>query len=294
MLYNINEWRLIRESLGSKNLGLSNRHKIGGVIGSKFGNDEVEDDNLEDDNYEDEFGDDEFDSEEDEEGFDSDEDTDDSEFNSEEEGGEENGFSDKHPGKKFPPETSDKMLGKSVDNDDNSLDNIDPNLLGDEFGGDEDNQDAVPPEESQEMPCPECNPEGENQEGDPQCQSCQGLGFVMEDPSMTEENPDEDMMNSEQPFEKTPHFESNDFIKSLTNQAKGNYNKKNSSGFSEDFLITPQEKDPKPGEVGFAPQGSLNSVGSGYTMDDLKDIPVIESRKYPTLKQYKKSKKRSR
>lgn len=311
MLRDINEWRVIQENLGGTTLGLSNRHKIGGVVGSNFQDDDLEDnDGLEDEDdledNDDEFGDDELDSGE--------------EFDDEQPDEDEFSQKNANPDKKFPPEDPEEMSN-------DYLNDIDPNLLGDDMGDGEDMNtpekdmgikrgtdtpekdmgtegDMDNPEgDMQEMPCPECNPEGLEQEGDPQCPSCQGLGFVMPEESMDGEDnlgeePEGEFDNMPTPPSKgmtnrQPRYESTDFITNLANQARGNHYKKYSSGFQEDFLITPTPEEPKPGEVGFAPQGSLNSVGGGYTMKDFEDIPVLES-KYPTLNQYKAKKKKKK
>jgi hypothetical protein len=66
-----------------------------------------------------------------------------------------------------------------------------------------------------------------------------------------------------------------------------------SNGLQEDLLIadTTPSADPKPGDVGFAPQGKVGAIGGGYTMDDFKDMPTLgESFCYKTWKQFKKSK----
>ena len=68
-----------------------------------------------------------------------------------------------------------------------------------------------------------------------------------------------------------------DFFSSLTNQTKGPNRDKNKSGIAEDILIAmdgPTE-DSSPGEVGFAPQGRLNQIGNGFSMDDFKEIPTL-------------------
>jgi hypothetical protein len=60
----------------------------------------------------------------------------------------------------------------------------------------------------------------------------------------------------------------------------------------EDALIAPPVTEPKPGEVGFAPQGSLNGIGGGYSMSDFADIPILgESTKYPSFTNWLSKKK---
>jgi hypothetical protein len=68
-----------------------------------------------------------------------------------------------------------------------------------------------------------------------------------------------------------------DFFSSLTNQTKGPNRDKNKSGIAEDILIAMDgtTEDPTPGTVGFAPQGRLNQIGNGFSMDDFKEIPTL-------------------
>lgn len=58
------------------------------------------------------------------------------------------------------------------------------------------------------------------------------------------------------------HKESDDFFSSLFNQARGEHGQKFNGGLKkEDFLLPPpaeENKEPGPGEVGYAPQGRLN------------------------------------
>ena len=86
--------------------------------------------------------------------------------------------------------------------------------------------------------------------------------------------------------------EDNDFLNSLAkNMARP---QGGVSGFSEDALFnlagpndTYAQNDPQAGQTGFAPQGRVGSIGGGYTMDDMKDLPVLgESVRFPTLTEY--------
>lgn len=99
-------------------------------------------------------------------------------------GGDEGGFDPKAP--------------VSQGDDMNFLKDIDPSMLGDEFGGDDDfggagaggghdlgglegldDLDGLDGQEGGvEEPCPDCNAEGEHEDGDPDCPSCQGVGFI--------------------------------------------------------------------------------------------------------------------
>lgn len=54
-----------------------------------------------------------------------------------------------------------------------------------------------------------------------------------------------------------------------------------------------ENKELKPGDVGFAPHGKIGaSIGSGFTQKDIKSLPVLgESKKFPTFSDYLASKK---
>lgn len=64
---------------------------------------------------------------------------------------------------------------------------------------------------------------------------------------------------------------------------------------TEDALFNvfdPNESENAPGNVGFAPQGRIGSIGGGYTKDDFADIPVLgESYRLPTLKEWQEMRK---
>ena len=89
-----------------------------------------------------------------------------------------------------------------------------------------------------------------------------------------------------------------DFWTSLTNNAKGETRKRFFSGIKEDALLQAvdpnyqaQTPDSGAGQVGFAPQSRVGSIGGGYTQQDIQDLPVLgENKKYPSLDQYKAKK----
>jgi hypothetical protein len=90
-----------------------------------------------------------------------------------------------------------------------------------------------------------------------------------------------------------------DFLKSLTSGAQRGG--RGRSGYSEDALFAfagPGEEyaqgEPQAGTIGFAPQGRVGSIGGGYTQQDVQDIPVMESHRYPTLAQYAAMKARKK
>jgi len=91
---------------------------------------------------------------------------------------------------------------------------------------------------------------------------------------------------------KNCNCESDEFLKSLSKQVSMNKN------FSEDSLVKPaynvSDEEQKPGDVGFAPQGKIGSIGGGYTKDDLSEIPVLgESHKFPTLTEWMANRSKS-
>lgn len=219
-----------------------------------------------------------------------------------------------------------------------------PEMGGDEMGGDEMGGDEM----GEEIPCMDCNPDGTG-EPDPECQTCQGVGFMPDeaggemggeaDPAAEKMN-FLDMMRSYQkkymaaapaakpmmaaqpkfmgkghPMAKshmkhcgTGCYESTrigtyqetdaDFMSCLSAHAKGDVRRKWSSGLQEDALLQAVDAqyapaEPKAGDVGFAPQAKLGAVGGGgYTKQDIQDIPVLETRKYPTLTEWAAKKAR--
>lgn len=321
------EWKKLNESIAPMTLGLKKLPVVGGVVGSKlqeagFDKKDDEDVDLDDDDTD-------LDDEEDE-GLD----------------GDLLGASeDDGPEKAFPPDDSEELDGlptpdqEMLGNDDDAkvqsiLGDVDPELAGFDrdlggMGGDEmspemdaaggDMGDEMGPElgvgdEMMGEPCPDCNPDGAEEEGDPNCPTCQGLGFMdneMGDDEMGgEELPVDAMddgegmefMNAQPPMMMRKKMDNgmgmdymskcgacetvDDFMKSITGQATGEINKKFSGGISEDALFMGEDpntnlsKEPAAGEVGFAPQGRVGAIGGGYTQDDMKTIPVLgESKK---------------
>ena len=89
------------------------------------------------------------------------------------------------------------------------------------------------------------------------------------------------------------HCEVNSFLNSLTSQSSGKAHKSHNNGMSEDALLSAmdanydREDDNRPGQVGYAPQGRVGSVGSGYQKSDFADMPILgESRRFPTLNEW--------
>lgn len=182
-----------------------------------------------------------------------------------------------------------------------------------------------------EMPCPDCNPDGA-EVGDPQCPTCAGQGFMPDENGGDDlEGLDFDnlfgdaggdaaagdgafagheedymtrYMHKDEPnrkhMGKSCCHEGDDFLNSLAKQATNTALKKNRSGLHEDALFQPvdaqQPVEPQAGQVGFAPQNRIGSIGNGYTQDDIQDIPVLgESKKrWPTLNEYMAAKHRAK
>jgi hypothetical protein len=87
--------------------------------------------------------------------------------------------------------------------------------------------------------------------------------------------------------------EAADFLSSLCSQAEGTNYKKNWNGVSEDALFHFAEPgaeyakgEPRPGDVGYAPQGRVGNVGGGYQRSDYQELPVLGESRYPTLAEY--------
>jgi len=75
------------------------------------------------------------------------------------------------------------------------------------------------------------------------------------------------------------HVEEDNFMESLSEQLSGDFTNTYFSGLKEEILLAMQgeeeSSEPKPGDVGFAPQGKIgDDVGSGHTMDDI-DLPTL-------------------
>ena len=197
------EWELLNEAVGTSfSLGLSKPNTVGGLVGShnyQEGPVDLGDDEDEDEDYE------EID---------------------DEEGDEEEtdlfGDSPDGPEKGFPPDDSESMDGlptpdeemldgeEGGDEMDDVLAGINPDLAGlgdDEMGpeagemgpeagemGDElgmgDEVMGEPDIAAADTPCPECNPEGEMEEGEPDCEFCGGQGYVTDDQAQMPEDPD--------------------------------------------------------------------------------------------------------
>ena len=96
-------------------------------------------------------------------------------------------------------------------------------------------------------------------------------------------------------FVGSDHETHAEFLANLTQSATSGLPQKGKSGLSEDALfqiVSPEEMsapEPQAGGVGFAPQGRVGEIGSGYTQDDIADIPVLgegKKGKYITLDQY--------
>ena len=87
---------------------------------------------------------------------------------------------------------------------------------------------------------------------------------------------------------KNCNCESNSFLDSLTKQTSMKKSIAEDSLFTQaEPSLTDSDDSLQPGDVGFAPQGKIGSIGGGYTKDDFADIPVLgESHKFPTLTEW--------
>lgn len=219
-------WELLNEAVGGQfSLGLKTHNSVGGLVGShnfQEGPVDLGDEDDEDEGYEDEDEGDDFDSDEDEDG--------DYEEIDADEGDEETdllGGTPEGPEKGFPPDDSESMDGLPTPDEemlggeempadpgeegmDDVLAGIDPELAGlggDDMGAAPGGEELEPgagdemgpmgdmgmggEEGAADTPCPECNPEGEMEEGDgdPECEFCGGQGFVTADQAEMPEDP---------------------------------------------------------------------------------------------------------
>lgn len=353
-----NEWKLITESLGGMTLGMSRPNVIGGVVGSHFNEDDketdadVEDDGeFDDDDSDDEGEDDSLEGDltgaSEEEGVDKGFPPDDSEEMGEKEpvsdGEGEGDLEDAMAQLGDAPEGDDDLsaaLGSpntnkatdgSGEGDMDFLNDIDPALLGGEDGsdvapamGDDAAADVGGDDASgSEVPCPDCNPDGANDQGQDGCPGCDGSGFtggddlagddlagdVQIDPDHHKDTKDlmammasymGKYMHKEGAVDAEPaqlkqesakparRSEAKDFFASLASQT-GSANMKFKSGLSEDVLFPSNgDEDSRPGQVGYAPQGRIGGIGGGYTKADFADIPTLgeSKRKFPTLNEW--------
>lgn len=173
-----NTWKLLTESLaGTQTLGLARPQTLGGIQGAQLQEDE------------------DLDGDEDDVDDDAEDGDDDNSLDGDLLGASE----DEGPEKSFPPDDSEEAdglptpgeelaggdeeapMGGGEGDDMNFLNDIDPALLGDE-GGMPAPPDggAMAPEGDASVPCPECNPDGGNDHGDPNCPACNGDGFTSE------------------------------------------------------------------------------------------------------------------
>jgi hypothetical protein len=103
-----------------------------------------------------------------------------------------------------------------------------------------------------------------------------------------EEKVEKKSKNKEVNSKKHCNCESDSFLDSLAKQTNGTQK----SSLSEDALFTAidspaTDSSDEPGQIGFAPQGRIGSIGGGYTKDDFSDIPVLgESHRLPTLTEW--------
>lgn len=303
------EWKLLQESVNPGfTLGLGAKPTIGGVIGSKlqevgFNPDEDEED-VDDEELEDDFEDEEAEEDEDD-GL---------------EGDLFGASEDEGPEKSFPPDDSEEMDGLPTPDEEM----LGGDELGDDLGAEGDDLGAAiggppaPVEDEPDMdsllgdidpelagldgdfdpsefgePCPDCNADG-NGDGDPECPTCAGSGFLtdpvgeeegegdldfMQDlpalPGPEESGPEtcNKFMSKSAPLVGTRGETGDDFLANLTNNAT--VQRKFKSGLAEDYLIHSEPQEPQPGQVGFAPQSRVGAIGGGYTQDDIKDIPVL-------------------
>lgn len=309
-MLDINEWRLLKESVaaGGMNLGLGRQHTVGGPVGAHFLQEdefEPEDADFEDDEDEDEDEDD-YDGEQvddDEGGFDDEDQSLPGDIigsSSPDEGPDQTWPPDDSEGMDGLPTPDEEMLGGEDDfggdmggfgddmgseddfggdmggegDDMDFLGDLDPAMMGDEFGGegddaedayfgDDDMGDEFGGEEMGGEPCPDCNPDGMEEAGDPDCPTCAGEGYLDAEPDGDADDfafagaeddggafadQEDDYMASymrkymskgdkHDKHRDHCHCEGEDFLNSLCRQAANPAAKKNKSGLQEDALM---------------------------------------------------------
>jgi hypothetical protein len=317
-----NDWKLLTESIGNGlTLGLSQPNVIGGPIGSQLSekncsdpdSDEEEEEDKEDseeaeakedeDSEEMEAKEDEVDSEKTEKKYMSKEKDDMSFLNDIDPalmGDEEYGMNQND---------SDELSDESdVDSDElGDEEAIGPDELGDESDVDSEelgDEDAIGPDElgdesdvdSEELGDEEAMGPEELGHDDKHKDTMELMkmmasycGKYMKAESVFDENHHKmkKAKCSDKKQKKHCNCESDDFLNSLSKQTQ----RKGTKPISEDALFTKvdtnTEEETNPGDVGFAPQGRIGSIGGGYTKDDFADIPVLgESHKFTTLTEW--------
>jgi len=300
-----NDWKLITESIGTGlTLGLSQPNVIGGLIGSHLSKSEdVEGEEIE--NHHDDVDDSEEDAEDD---------VDDSEDDFEDD-------VDKNVDAKDDVDMSflNDIDPKDVFGDKGDVDM--PHDMGDDDMGDDDMGDV---DASQEMGDEDMGDVDASQEmGDEdvnqkhkdtvdlmkkmmsyctkymKAESVKAEKIEKEEKTETkkvnskkadkkEEKVEKKSKNKELDSKKHCNCESDSFLDSLTKQTNGTQK----SSLAEDALFTAidssaTDSSDEPGQIGFAPQGRIGSIGGGYTKDDFSDIPVLgESHRLPTLTEW--------
>ena len=265
-------WKLLTESFdGSFNLGIKKPNVVGGLMGrhTDMEDEDMDDiDDMEDEDMDDEDMDDEDMDDEDMDDMD-DEDMEDMDDEDMEDMDDED-MEDMDDEDMDDEDMDDEDMDDMEDMDDEDMDDMED--MDDEDMEDMDDEDM----EDEDMDDMEDEVSFMNKD------YC-GKGMGVEE-SCCNKKMSKKFMKKDG-TKKHQKCESDDFISSLISQMT------NKKTVSEDSLFTPVEEpfndEAKPGDVGFAPQGKIGSIGGGYTKKDFADIPVLgESFKFPTLTEW--------
>jgi len=304
-----NDWKLITESIGTGlTLGLSQPNVIGGLIGSHLSKsedvegEEVENHHDDVDDSEDDFEDDVDDSEDDFE-----DDVDDVNNNVDAKDDVDMSFLNDIDPKDVFGDKGDVDMPQDMGDDEIGDDEIGDDDMGDDDMGDDDMGDV---DASQEMGDDDVNQKHKDtvdlmKKMMSYCtkymkaESVKAEKIEKEEKAETEkvkskkadkkeEKVEKKSKNKEADSKKHCNCESDSFLDSLAKQTNGTQK----SSLAEDALFTAidssaTDSSDEPGQIGFAPQGRIGSIGGGYTKDDFSDIPVLgESHRLPTLTEW--------
>jgi hypothetical protein len=306
-----NDWKLITESIGTGlTLGLSQPNVIGGLIGSHLSKsedvegEEVENHHDDVDDSEDDFENDVDDSEDDfEDDVDNSEDDfeDDVDNNVDAKDDVDMSFLNDIDPKDVFGDKGDVDMPQDIGDDEIGDDDM-PQDIGDDDTGDVDasqemgdndvdqkHKDTVDLMKKMMSYCTKyMKAESVKAENIEEEEKAETEKVKSKKADKKEEKVEKKSNNKEVDSKKHCNCESDSFLDSLAKQTNGTQK----SSLAEDALFTAidssaTDSSDEPGQIGFAPQGRIGSIGGGYTKDDFSDIPVLgESHRLPTLTEW--------
>ena len=310
-----NDWKLLTESIGSgMNLGLKQPSVIGGMIGSHLNKDKDHDVDDEDHDVDDEDEDDVN-----KDNYDEDDEEDDEEKHKHKSGVKDNVdmsfLNDIDPKDVFPGDNEED----SVHGEDDEDSMVHPLEVHPSEDG-EDDEDSMDGEDDEASMDVEASMDGKDDvDGEEKHRATVDLmkkmmsycTKYMKSESVKQElnaEVEEDKTKSKtkgktkgkvnkkikkkEDTSKNCNCESDSFLNSLAKHTR--ISNKNQNSLAEDALFasldaTENSTDPtyEVGQVGFAPQGRIGSIGNGYNKNDFSYIPVLgEQHRLPTLKDW--------